>query len=139
MTNAQKWMAAFLGLFLILFILGRATKKNDEMDSASMKMMQQAQQNSSQDADGLTLIKQVGCVTCHGADLQGTMRAPALTGLTAFWTRDKLINYLRNPASFGTDERFVEYKEKFKNVIMPSYNNVDVKELGKIADYLLSK
>lgn len=139
MTNAQKWMAAFLGLFLILFILGRITKEEDGTEAMSMQMMQQAQQNTSQQTDGFGLIKQSGCITCHGSNLQGSKMAPALTGMKEYWTREKLINYLRNPASFGTDERFVEYKSKYKNVVMPSYNNIDVKELGKIADYLLTK
>jgi len=138
MTNAQKWMAAFLGLFLILLILGRVTKKDDGTEAMSMQMMQQSQQ-ATQETDGLGLIKQTGCITCHGSNLQGTKMAPALAGLKEYWTRDKLINYLRNPSSFGSDERFVEYKSKFKNVVMPSYNNVDVKNLGKIADYLLTK
>jgi hypothetical protein len=30
MTNAQKWVAAFLGLFLVLFLLGRLTRKEEE-------------------------------------------------------------------------------------------------------------
>jgi hypothetical protein len=34
-------------------------------------------------------------------------------------------------------DRFKDYKAKYPNVIMPSYNNVDVKDLGKIAEYLL--
>ncbi|KAF0150904.1 MAG: hypothetical protein FD143_2413 [Ignavibacteria bacterium] len=139
MTNAQKWMAAFLGLFLILFFLGTITKKDDVIETLSPQMMQQSQQNTSQHTDGFTLIKQSGCITCHGSNLQGSKMAPALTGLSEYWTREKLINYLRNPSSFGTDERFVEYKEKYKNVIMPSYNNIDVKDLGRMADYMLTK
>jgi hypothetical protein len=137
MTNAQKWVAAFLGLFLVLLFLGKATKKEDANESMSQLMMGQAA--AKQSSDGLGLIKQSGCITCHGSNLQGTKMAPALSGLKEFWNRDKLINYLRNPSSFGTDERFVKYKEKYKNVMMPSYNNIEVKELGKIADYLLTK
>ena len=137
MTNAQKWVAAFLGLFLILFLLGKVTKKDDSTDAIPQMTMGQAA--ASQAADGLGLIKQSGCITCHGSELQGTKIAPALTGLKEFWNRDKLINYLRNPSSFGTDERFVKFKEKYKNIMMPSYNNLDVKDLGKIADHLLTR
>jgi cytochrome c2 len=136
MTNAQKWIATFLGLFLILLVVGRLTKKNETADSMEQYM---SQATNTKEADGLKLIKQSGCTTCHGTELQGTNMAPALAGLKEFWTRDKLINYLRNPSSFGTDERFVSYKEKYKNIMMPSYNNIDVKNLGKIADFLLSK
>jgi hypothetical protein len=33
-------------------------------------------------------------------------------------------------------ERFQAFKEKYRT-IMPSFNNKDVKDLGKIADYIL--
>jgi len=138
MTNAQKWMAAFLGVFLVLFLLGRLTKKEAETEAMTSNMMAQTQQNNTQQVDGFSLIKQSGCITCHGSKLQGSKMAPALAGLKKYWNREKLISYLRNPNSFGTDERFVEYKEKYKNVIMPSYSNIDVKDLGKMADYLLA-
>lgn len=139
MTNAQKWMAAFLGVFLILFVLGRITKKEDETEAMTPNMMQQPQQNTSTQLDGFGLIKQSGCITCHGSQLQGSKMAPALTGLSKYWSREKLINYLRNPSSYSNDERFAEYKNKYKNVMMPSYGNIDVKDLGKMSDYLLSK
>lgn len=138
MTNAQKWVAAFLALFLVLLIIGKLTKKEDSEDSVMQQMMQKTEQTQ-QEADGLTLIQQNRCLNCHGENLQGTQMAPALSNLKEFWDRDKLINYLRNPSSFGTDKRFVDYKEKYQNIIMPSYNNIDVKNLGKIADYLLTK
>jgi len=137
MTNAQKWLAAFLGLFLVLLLLGKITKKDDSTEAMTQITMGQAA--AEQSADGLGLIKQKGCIACHGSNLQGTKIAPALTGLKEFWNRDKLINYLRNPSSFGTDKRFVMYKEKYKNIVMPSYNNIDVKDLGKIADHLLTR
>jgi hypothetical protein len=63
---------------------------------------------------------------------------PSVKGLKEFWSnRDNLINYLRNPNSFMDADRFKEYKVKYPNGIMPSYGNKDVKDLGKIADYLL--
>jgi hypothetical protein len=138
MTNAQKWVAAFLGLFLVLFILVKVTKKEELPEATTSTMMGQTSEQV-KSSDGLSLIKQSGCITCHGSELQGTNMAPALTALREFWNRDKLINYLRNPSSYGTDPRFVVYKEKFKNVMMPSYGNIDVKDLGKIADYLINK
>ena len=138
MTNAQKWMAAFLGLFLILLIIGKVTKKDDGTEAMSMQMMQQSQQ-AAQETDGLSLMRQTGCVTCHGSNLQGTKMAPALAGLKEYWSRDKLINYLRNPNSFMDSDRFKGYRAKYPNGIMPSYGNKDVKDLGKIADYLLAQ
>jgi hypothetical protein len=55
------------------------------------------------------------------------------------WTRQELINYLRNPQSYMSSNRFKEFKKKYPNVMMPAFNNIDIKDLGKIADYLLSK
>jgi mono/diheme cytochrome c family protein len=92
---------------------------------------------SSGNITGADLIVRVGCINCHGNDLAGTSRGPSLISITKYWSRDKLINYLRNPNAFMNSERFQEYKEKYPNVIMPSYNNIDVKDLGKIAEYLL--
>jgi hypothetical protein len=37
------------------------------------------------------------------------------------------------------NERFEVFKEKFPNVIMPSFGNVNVQELGKLAEYLLNR
>lgn len=78
-----------------------------------------------------------GCQTCHGQDLKGTVMAPTLMNLAKNYDRDRLINYLRNPNSFMDSDRFKEFKEKYKNIVMPAYNNKDIKELGKVADYLL--
>ncbi len=137
MTNAQKWVAAFLGLFLVLFLLGRLTSKEEE-PQIPQTMGEQPTQISG-DVDGLTMINQIGCTSCHGDNLQGSKLAPQLVNLKQFWTRDALINYLRNPQSYSRDVRFDEYRSKYKNVIMPSYGNIDVKELGKIAEYLLTR
>ena len=64
--------------------------------------------------------------------------APALNMAKEHFDRNELINYLRNPADYSNDPRFAMYKDKYKGIVMPSYANIDVKKLGKIADYLLS-
>jgi len=139
MTNAQKWVAAFLGLFLILFLLGRITRKEEKTMLPTTGQMGQQTTQTSENADGQTLTKQLGCISCHGDNLQGTQMAPALENISKNWTRDGLINYLRNPSSYSGGARFDEYREKFKSTIMPSYGNRDVKELGRIAEFLLTK
>lgn len=134
MTNAQKWISAFLGLFLILFIVSRVTKSDDiileEYDYYNSE-------SASETIDeGLTLINQFECIACHGADLKGTKLAPGLFSAKEYWSRSNLINYLRNPSSYEGDARFEGYKKAYKT-IMPPYGNKDIKELGVIADYLL--
>lgn len=136
MTNAQKWVALFLGVFVTLFLLAKLTQSEEtDINEEDYYPSNNTEQTSSQ--DGITLLQNTGCLGCHGTDLQGTNLAPALAGLDQHWDRDGLINYLRNPASYSGDERFEDYKKQFPNVVMPSYSNVDVKKLGQIADFLL--
>lgn len=136
MTNAQKWLAAFLGLFIILFVLGRITKPKEETAVATTYTEKTMQSN--EEKDGLTLIRENGCTSCHGQNLEGSNIAPALVQINKYWNRDNLINYLRNPSSYSND-RLKQYRLKYKNIVMPSFNNLDIKDLGKIADYLLTR
>jgi len=138
MTKPQIWVAAFLGLFLLLFVLQRAVKKDEQESNPGMgPMMQQQQSNSSKELSGEELFGSFGCVNCHGSDLAGTKLGPPLKNLTQFWGRDNLINYLRNPNSFMSSDRFKEYRKQYTKQMMPSFGNKNVKDLGKIADYLL--
>ncbi len=136
MTNAQKWVAAFLVLFVLLFLLSKVTEK-DETIIEDIDFYEGNTEQSS-DLDGEALAASFTCTSCHGQDFKGTALGPTLYGVKEHWSRDKLINYLRNPSSYSGDDRFDKYKEQFSNSVMPSYNNKDVKDLGKIADFLLT-
>ncbi len=136
MTKPQIWVAAVLVLFLLLFLLEENTNRSDEQKKPAPNMSTQMQQ-SSQSKTAEQLVSSLGCTGCHGADLAGTKMAPNLHKVKEFWSRDKLINYLRNPSSFMASDRFKNYKAQYPSVMMPSFSNIDVKELGKIADYLL--
>lgn len=139
MTNAQKWVAAFLGLFLLLFLLSRLTKKEAPATHPMGGMPAMGSETGTGDADGPTLISRLGCTSCHGENLEGTKLAPQLVQISEHWSRDGLLNYLRNPSAYNGDARFDAYRQTYKNVVMPSYGNIDVKELGKIADYLMTR
>lgn len=134
MTNAQKWVAAFLFLFIVLFALQSVTKNEGDTD----ENYDFYGDNQTVELTGAELFKNNGCVNCHGTDLHGTSSGPSLVAAKEFWKRTELINYLRNPASFGDTERIQKYKHKYSRITMPSFNNLDVKDLGKIADYVLS-
>lgn len=140
MTKPQIWVAAFLLLFIVLFLLGRITQKEEPMkDFSGMNNQSMGEQNTTE-LTGDKLVLSFGCTNCHGSDLAGTNMGPSLKNLKQYWSdRDNLINYLRNPNSFMDKERFKEYKQKYPNGIMPSYGNKDIKDLGKIADFLLSQ
>jgi cytochrome c551/c552 len=138
MTKSQIWIASLLLLFLILFGISQLTHKETENTGVN-NIPGSGNSGETNTQTALTLIKTNGCTSCHGVDLKGTEMAPSLSGVKQLWSsRDDLINYLRNPSSFMDKERFTKYREKYKRVVMPSFNNLDVKDLGKIADYIRS-
>ena len=139
MTKPQIWVAAFLAAFILLFILQKATKKEEAPRDLSSQMNNPMTEQGTTELSGQQLINNFGCTNCHGNDLAGTNLAPALNNLTQFWGKESLLNYLRNPNDFMNQKRFQEYKEKYRGQIMPSYGNKDIKDLGKIVDYLLSQ
>ena len=140
MTKPQIWLAAFLFLFIFLFFLGRVTRgPRDEKKQISNPVPQGDMSNQSQDLSPKEMMVRIGCTGCHGVDLAGTSKAPSLTDIKDNWSKDKLINYLRNPESFMNGDRFQVYRKKYPGTIMPSFNNISVQELGKIAEFLLNQ
>lgn len=140
MTKPQIWVAAFLAAFILLFILQKATKKEDTPTrDLSSQMNNPMSEENTTELTATQLISNFGCTNCHGGELQGTQMAPALTNLSQYWSKERLLAYLRNPNDFMNDPRFKEYKEKYPNQIMPPYGNKNIKDLGKIVDYLLER
>lgn len=136
MSKSQIWIASFLGLFLILFLFSRIFKH--DASEAELKNEQVNEEAAAQTEDPVEALQRNGCMGCHGPALEGTNLAPALSGIKEYWgSREELISYLRNPNSFMDKDRFQNYKSKY-NSVMPGYGNLDIKELGRIADYLLS-
>lgn len=133
MTNAQKWIALFLFLFLILLGLTYITE-DEYTDEAVAEATPENNLLS-----GEQIYADLQCANCHGENLQGTEQAPRLFNLAEYWSKTDLINYLRNPKDFGSTERIKKLKEKYSDSFMPEFNNVDAKRLGKLAEFLLSK
>lgn len=139
MTKPQIWVAAFLAAFILLFILQKATKKEEAPRDLSSQMNNQMTEENQTELSAVQLISNFGCTNCHGSDLAGTNLAPALNNLSQYWGKESLLSYLRNPNDYMNQKRFQEYKERYRGQIMPSYGNKDIKDLGKIVDYLLTK
>ncbi|HEX2866458.1 MAG TPA: cytochrome c [Ignavibacteriales bacterium] len=140
MTKTQIWVAAFLGLFLILFGISRFSNNNSEPNSSAgldNQMESVSPGAADKELSAVTLLKNNGCTSCHGSDLKGTNLAPPLQNVREHWSRDELISYLRNPSSFMDSERFSKFRQRYPSVMMPSFNNLDIKDLGKISDYLM--
>ena len=139
MTKPQIWVAAFLAAFILLFILQKATKKEETPHNLSNQMNNQMMEENTTELTAAQLISNFGCTNCHGGDLAGTNLAPALKNLSQYWGKEKLLSYLRNPNNFMNEDRLKAYKEKYSGQIMPSYGNKDIKDLGKIVDFLLAQ
>ncbi len=140
MTKPQIWVAAFLVLFIFLFFLQRITNEPPRETAGPVNgPVSQQDMASNKNMSAADLINKLGCKNCHGAELAGTNMAPSLQGIKQYWSKDQLINYLRNPSSYMSGDRFKEYEKKYPNMVMPSFNNINVQELGKIAEYLLNQ
>jgi cytochrome c553 len=118
-----------------LFILQKATKKEEPPPQIPTTNLND--QSTSENLSGPELFANFRCTSCHGTDYLGTKKGPLLSGLSEYYSRKDLIAYLRNPESFMDSDRLKDYREQFPGIIMPNYSNKDVKELGKIADFLL--
>jgi Cytochrome c len=138
MTKTQIWLASFLVLFLLLFLLEQITNKQGSSNSQISNPVPQTNL-SSKEMTPEELINKLGCVSCHGTDLNGTKMGPDLHNLTQYWSRENLINFLRNPSANLNSTRLNDYKNQYPGVLMPSFENIDVKDLGKIAGYLLNQ
>ncbi|MCU0333329.1 MAG: cytochrome c [Ignavibacteriaceae bacterium] len=112
------------------------TKPQIWVRDLSSQMNNQMSEENTTELTAAQLISNFGCTNC---ELQGTQMAPALINLSEHWGKETLLNYLRNPNDFMDEARFKEYREKYPNQIMPPYGNKNIKDLGKIVDYLLTK
>jgi mono/diheme cytochrome c family protein len=139
MTKPQIWVAAFLAAFIVLFILQRLTKKEEAPRDFTSQMNNQMMEENTTELTAEQLVSNFGCTNCHGGNLQGTQLAPALKNLSQYWGKESLLSYLRNPNDYMNEDRFKTYKEKYPGQIMPPYGNKNIKDLGKIVDYLLAR
>jgi mono/diheme cytochrome c family protein len=137
MTKPQIWVATVLVVFILLFLLSRLTKEEETGRTSPVGSPIPQTDMTSEDLSGMDLIVKINCTTCHGNDLTGTRMGPSLYNVSEFWSRERLINYLRNPASFADTDRLKRYKEEYPGIFMPAYSQIEVKDLGKIADFLL--
>jgi cytochrome c553 len=79
-----------------------------------------------------------GCITCHGKDGQGTPMAPSLHGTQPNWTREKLVEYFKNPTQYiQRDARLKEQKKRYSQT-MPVYGMLPQAELEALADHVLA-
>ena len=122
MRRIVTWSAVIVALVIIVFITACNNKPTD-------KKTKTAEQ----------LYSTLGCVSCHGSDMEGTEKGPELKNLDEYWTRDYLVMYLNNTTAYMDSARMVKYQEEYKGYIMPSFDTVDVDQLQMLADYLIKQ
>jgi mono/diheme cytochrome c family protein len=86
---------------------------------------------------GERLYFQKGCTACHGPRAEGTFMGPRLSNLSQHWTREQLVQYIADPASFAErDERLRALARQFRTPMKPLPISPADREL--IADYVLT-
>ena len=63
------------------------------------------------------------CFRCHGRELEGTHKAPALGAMDRYWTPETLAAFLREPESFADDPRLADINRQECNDRHPRYRN----------------
>ena len=79
-----------------------------------------------------------GCTLCHGADGSGTTFGPTLQGKKQFWTREKLMEYLKNPVAYAEKDKRLSDQARRYTLPMQRFDMLTPEELGALADYILS-
>ncbi len=88
---------------------------------------------------GAGVYAELGCGSCHGADLAGTSAAPALDGLATHWQGPDLVAYLRDPRSVRAERPGLQYRSEDYPLEMPAYPEVSQEDIEALARYLLER
>jgi cytochrome c553 len=87
---------------------------------------------------GKELFSAKNCVMCHGDNGEGKASAPALRMLKQYYTKDQLIEYLKDPNAYADKTpRLAERRGMFPRM-MPSFRSTEPAELEQLAEYVLS-
>lgn len=88
---------------------------------------------------GRAAYRQFGCGSCHGSDGQGLRTAPPLRDLSARWTEDELVAFLRNPRAVRAQRPQLEALAGQYPVDMAGFPNAPEETLRAVARYVLEK
>ncbi len=143
MTNAQKWVTAFLVLFILLLVLSKMTNRQEsetDLPASDMVTTENIESGAEQSSEIYVgdLLANNRCFTCHGNDLNGTGMGPSLANVSDNWKKVNLISYFQNPKAFLSNPRMAILKEKY-NRDMPAQERMTQEELEALADYLLTR
>ena len=138
MTNAQKWVASFLVMFILLLVLSKMTdRQGSETETYDVENIE-ATETQSTEIDIENLLGSNRCFTCHGSDLNGTGMGPSLANVAENWKKQSLVSYFQNPKAFLSNARMAVLKEQY-NRDMPAQERMTIEELEAVAEYLLNR
>jgi mono/diheme cytochrome c family protein len=87
---------------------------------------------------GEALFAAQRCIHCHGPGGAGTVTAPPLTDARRNFDTTRLVSYLRDPGTaIKNDSRLLARQSRY-GALMPSFRQLDAKDLHAIAAYVLS-
>lgn len=87
---------------------------------------------------GAALFREKNCVTCHGPAGEGRATGPELRNVGAHFTREQLVEYLKNPTAYAEkDARLAARMHDFDGM-MPRFDYLEQTQLEQLADYVLA-
>lgn len=89
-------------------------------------------------AKGAELYKSQACVTCHAADGAGTVFGPTLRGVSQHWTREKLVEYLKDPLGYAAKDARLSAQAKKYSLPMQRFDKLPPADLDAIAEHVLA-
>jgi cytochrome c2 len=138
MTNAQKWVSAFLVLFILLLVLSKMTDRQNSVEETNHFENIDSPAMQTEGINVENLMANNRCFTCHGRDLNGSGMGPSLAKVGDNWKKASLVSYFQNPKAFLSNPRMAILSEKYDRD-MPSIERLSIEELEALADYLLNK
>lgn len=126
-------------LFVLPLVACSEPQKEKEAPNTAPLAVPKPPSNAAPVADASGLYRDATCVACHGANLEGGMLGPALTGLSAHWNREDLARFFADPESFvASTPRIAEQKAKY-NMAMPPAAGLSEADRLLLADWLLQR
>ena len=138
MTNAQKWVSAFLVMFILLLVLSKMTDREEAEAETYETESAQSVDSQPKEINIDYLLGSNRCYNCHGKDLNGTGMGPSLANVSDNWKKSNLVSYFQNPAAFLSNPRMAVLKDKYSGD-MPAQKRMTIEELEAVAEYLLNK
>lgn len=86
---------------------------------------------------GKTLFHSKSCILCHGENADGTPQGPKLRNLEKRYSREQLVEYLKDPDAFREKNRFPKLSRTYP-AMMPRYGYLEEAELHTLVDYVLT-